>query len=77
MQRYIIFKGTYFYPSGGADDFYKTVNSIDEVKSVIKELYKRENDYDESWDWINILDIKEMTIIDFEAIQDLFPELFS
>jgi len=48
MKRYLIFKGTYYYPIGGMEDFFKDVGSIESYKEAIDNFvlqeYEKEKD---------------------------------
>lgn len=47
-KRYFIFAGDYYYPSGGMFDFVGSVDSLDEVDSILEDI---------EHDWMDILDL--------------------
>lgn len=58
MDRYLLFHGEYFYPSGGMIDFKESSNELNDLISFISKL--------ESCEWAHIYDSHEKKII-FES----------
>ena len=58
-RRYLIFCGTFYYPEGGWNDFYKDTDSLDEAIRYCEHYIKKEAPYG----WCHIVDIYEGRII--------------
>ena len=57
-KRYVVFGIDMYYPSGGIDDVCFTTDNIEEAKT-----YARENVGHQKFDWIQVIDILNKTII--------------
>jgi hypothetical protein len=77
MKRYLVFKGSTYYPSGGMGDFFIDCNSIEDClsefnKEVLKDynklysMYESEEEYLESeigYAWMHVYDLKDKKIV--------------
>lgn len=67
MKRYLLFKGSAYYPGGGWDDFAGAFDTIPEAKAMLKP-----RDYSE-WGWWHIVDTETMDTIDFSSLSTTEP----
>jgi len=77
MKRYLVFKGSTYYPCGGMEDFFIDCDSIEDCltefnKEVLKDynkeysMYESEEEYlqDElGYGWMHIYDLKDKKIV--------------
>lgn len=52
MERYLVFAGDHYYPSGGWDDFHGDYASLEQAKAIAAELEK------EGGRWAHIADLE-------------------
>lgn len=57
FKRYIVFKGGWFYPSGGMEDFLCTLDNLDDCKMLIPSL--------DACEWLHIYDCEQEKIVLF------------
>ena len=64
MERYLVFYGSVYYPSGGVNDLIGSFNTKEEGVEKIKKQHKQES-YRDTWEyaWAHIYDTKEKEII--------------
>ena len=60
-RRYLVFAGTFYYPEGGWNDFYKDTDSLDEAIKYCK--YYLEKEAPKGYGWCHIVDIHKGRII--------------
>ena len=60
-RRYLVFCGTFYYPEGGWNDFYKDTDSLDEAIRYCEHYIKKEAP--QGYGWCHIVDIYEGRII--------------
>lgn len=53
MERYALFAGSFYYPSGGWNDFKGTYHTVQEAVDYI-EAYANS---DEEYDWYHVIDL--------------------
>lgn len=57
MKRYLVFAGTDYYPSGGANDFIFATNDLEEARNKMAENIK------EGFEWSHIFDNETLEIL--------------
>lgn len=57
MKRYLVFAGSFYYPSGGAEDFIFATDDLKEAKNKTKQNKK------DGFDWSHIFDNETLAII--------------
>lgn len=64
MKNYLAFYGSWYYPSGGMEDFF---GSFDDLETAIKEINIRNEkvSHDRSWEytWAHVYSIEENKIV--------------
>jgi len=61
MKRYLLFKGSTYYPLGGFEDFYKSVDTLDEVDVAREEL---------DWvEWVEVVDTDKWVYLSEKGIE--------
>lgn len=59
MQRYLLFGGEHYYPSGGMFDLCTTSDSLSELKEIILEKEKEDEYGYCEWSWWHVYDVKQ------------------
>lgn len=64
MNRYLLFKGNCYYPSGGAGDLHKkTYKTLDGARTTAEAWTKKQAESGLSDNWFHIFDTESMTIV--------------
>jgi hypothetical protein len=64
VERYLVFSGKNYYPSGGWDDFHGDYASLEQAKAVVEELEKDDTV------WAHIADLEVG-----KALHDIAPQV--
>lgn len=66
MKAYLLFAGSKYYPSGGAQDFQGFFDSIDDAVTFFEQNNQLAQDYSSSyrseWDWYHVAQPSDMSI---------------
>lgn len=57
MKRYLVFAGSFYYPSGGGNDFVFATDDLEEARE------KRHRSKKQGYDWSHIFDNETLEII--------------
>jgi len=57
MKRYLVFAGSFYYPSGGAEDFIFATDDLEKARE------KRHRSKKQGYDWCHIFDNETLEII--------------
>ena len=58
MKRYLIFCGDYYYPGGGAEDFFSAKGTLEQAEAVMAD-----KEFQRGIDWAHIFDLRNGTIV--------------